>query len=81
MFHRIAGWRDHQDHEGLHQHDREEAMQREVCVQLWKLLDQMMATGQSGRSFPLTRRAGPVRTGRNSAHESSRLDEAEMSIS
>ncbi len=37
-----AGWRDHKDYESLHKHDREEALQREVRVQLWKQLDQMI---------------------------------------
>lgn len=37
-----AGWRDHKDHESLHKHDCEEALQREVCVQLWYKLDQMI---------------------------------------
>lgn len=36
------GWRDHKDHESLHKHDREEALQCEVCVQLWKQLDQVI---------------------------------------
>lgn len=38
----LPGWRDHKDHESLHKHDREEALQREVCVQLWKQLDQVI---------------------------------------
>lgn len=38
----LAGWRDHKDHEGLHKHDREEALQCEVCIQLWHQLDQVI---------------------------------------
>lgn len=37
-----AGWRDHKDHESLHKHDREEALQREVGIQLRKQLDQVI---------------------------------------
>lgn len=36
------GWRDHKDHESLYKHDREEALQCEVCLQLWKQLDQVI---------------------------------------
>ena len=44
MFHLYTspGRRDHKDHESLHKHDREEALQCEVCVQLWKQLDQVI---------------------------------------
>lgn len=41
------GRRDHKDHESLHQHDREEALQCQVCLQFWEQLDQMMDTAGS----------------------------------
>lgn len=37
----FPGWRDHKDHESLHKHDCEEALQCEVCLQLREQLDQM----------------------------------------
>lgn len=39
----LPGWRDHKDHESLHKHDREEAVQCEVGLQLRQQLDQVMA--------------------------------------
>lgn len=51
----LAGWRDHQDHESLHKHDREEALQCEVCIQLWNQLDQVIPLGRTtARTQPLT---------------------------
>lgn len=45
----FPGWRDNKDHESLHKHDCKEAVQREVCVQLWKQLDQVIdCTGHRG---------------------------------
>lgn len=38
----LPGWRDHKDHESLHKHDCEEALQCEVCLQLWEQLDQVI---------------------------------------
>lgn len=38
----FPGWWDHKDHESLHKHDREEALQCEVCLQFWEQLDQMI---------------------------------------
>lgn len=38
----LSGRRDHKDHESLHKHDREEALQCEVSVQLWNQLDQVI---------------------------------------
>lgn len=43
----LPGWRDHKDHESLHQHDRKEALQREVGLQLRQQLDQVMAGGET----------------------------------
>lgn len=45
----LPGWRDHKDHESLHQHDCEEALQREVGLQLRQQLDQVMAGGEAAR--------------------------------
>lgn len=38
----LPGWRDHEDHESLHKHDSEEALQCEVGLQLWEQLDQVI---------------------------------------
>lgn len=64
------GWRDHKDHESLHKHDREEALQREVGLQLRQQLDQVMAGDETvgkcsqaptGVEFPSSRQATRTR--------------------
>lgn len=41
-----SGWGDHQDHEGLHQHDGEETLQHHVSDQRRQFLGQVIATNQ-----------------------------------
>lgn len=43
----LKGGRDHEDYEGLHQHDRQEALQRHVRHQHRQRLDQVIRTRQS----------------------------------
>lgn len=45
-----SGWRDHQDHESLHQHDGEEALQHHVCDQRCQFLGQVIPNTKSGSS-------------------------------
>lgn len=47
LFSLRSGWRDHQDHEGLHQHDGEETLQHHVSDQRRQLLGQVIAADQS----------------------------------
>lgn len=50
----LVGGRDHQDHESLHQHDSEEAVQCEICVQLRHHLDQVMDWSTQPTGFSTT---------------------------